>query len=177
MNAKKIILSAFYDLLQRQSINTISVSRIIEAAEVSKPTFYRYFYNKFDLLNQVFEDILAPMHEAGLRLTWREALCQTFVNVEANRAIFRNGFKAEEQFYLRNHTMQQIFEGAVKEMLCRKNVRIDDQAHFFSIRACVITHVAAMCGWALDNHRQQPEEIVDLLMGTLPNNIYPYFAE
>ena len=177
MNAKKIILSAFYDLLQRQSINTISVSRIIEAAEVSKPTFYRYFYNKFDLLNQVFEDILAPMHEAGLRLTWREALQQTFMNIEANRAIFRNGFKAEEQFYLRNHTMQQIFEAAVVDMLRRKNVQIEEQAYFFSIRACVITHVAAMCGWALDNHRQQPEDIVELLLGTLPANLYPYFTE
>ncbi len=176
MNAKKIILSAFYDLLQKQSISAISVSMIIEAAEVSKPTFYRYYYNKFDLLNQIFEDILAPMYDAGFTLNWTQALEKTFDNLEVNRTIFRNGFKTEDQFNLRNDIMLRIIEEAINRMLEHKEIDIQQPNCAFAVRSCAITHVAAMCGWILDSKRQPAEQIISLLLGTLPYQLYPYFT-
>ncbi len=177
MNAKKIILSAFYDLLQKQSISAISVSMIIEAAEVSKPTFYRYYYNKFDLLNRVFEEILAPIYEAGNTLDWEQALQKTFGSLEVNRMIFRNGFKTEDQYNLRNDIMLRIIEDAINQMLERKGVDIQQQAFAFAIRSCAITHVAAMCGWVMDNKRQPAAQMITFLLGTLPYQLYPYFAQ
>ncbi len=168
VNAKKIIMSAFYELLRRQPIHTISVSRIIQEAEVSKPTFYRHFYNKYDLLAQVFEDLFAPILQVGLSLTWREALVQVFENLDRERAVFRNGFKTEDQFYLRNSVMQKVLEDDVITLLRGKGADTEDTQLMFSVRACVIGHVAAMCGWAVDSRRQSAEQIADLLIGTLP---------
>ncbi len=65
MNVKKIISAAFYELLQKYTIEDISVGQIVQAAEVSKPTFYRYYRDKYDLLNQMFDVIFEPMREAG----------------------------------------------------------------------------------------------------------------
>ena len=177
MNAKKIIFQAFYDLLQKQSISAISVSMIIEAAEVSKPTFYRYYYNKFDLLNRIFEEILSPMYEAGFSLDWTQALEKTFASLEDNRTVFRNGFKTEDQYNLRNDIMFRIIENAINRMLEHGGVDIQQQPCAFAIRSCAITHVAAMCGWVLDSKRQPAEQTIALLLGTLPYQLYPYFTQ
>ena len=68
MNAKKIISTAFYELLQKYEIEEISVNRIVQAAEVSKPTFYRYYRDKYDLLNQMFDVISSRCAKRSKRL-------------------------------------------------------------------------------------------------------------
>jgi AcrR family transcriptional regulator len=82
MNAKKMISNAFYALLQRYSIVAVSVNMIVEAAEVSKPTFYRYYRDKYDLLGSMYDVIFQPMQEAGRTLSWDKALSKVLENLE-----------------------------------------------------------------------------------------------
>ncbi len=47
---KKIILSAFNDLIDRNDFSKISVRDICKEAEVSTTTFYRHFTDKYDVM-------------------------------------------------------------------------------------------------------------------------------
>lgn len=47
---KKLILSAFNDLIDRNDFQKISVRDICKEAEVSTTTFYRHFKDKFDVM-------------------------------------------------------------------------------------------------------------------------------
>lgn len=49
LSAKNRILEAYQILLQKQVVEDISVKNILELAHVSRPTFYHYFTDKYDL--------------------------------------------------------------------------------------------------------------------------------
>ena len=53
MNVKRVIREAFYQLLQAETIEQISVTQLVQVAEISKPTFYRHFRDKYDLRDQL----------------------------------------------------------------------------------------------------------------------------
>ena len=48
---KREIVAAFNRLIARSEMEKITTLRIAEEAEVSKATFYRYFKDKYDVLN------------------------------------------------------------------------------------------------------------------------------
>ncbi len=175
MNVKKIISAAFYELLQKYSIEDISVSQIVRTAEVSKPTFYRYYRDKYDLLNQMFDAIFAPMREAERSLTWGEAMLRILSDLEQNLKFFQNGVKSEDRHSLRNYNMTCISD-AITDALTRRGVDVRDAEVSFAIRSCAITHTAAVIGWACDERRIPKEQFVRLLKASLPHNLYAYFT-
>ena len=48
---KEIIADAFVELAASKAINKISIMDIVENCSVTKPTFYRYFKDKYDLIS------------------------------------------------------------------------------------------------------------------------------
>ncbi len=55
---QKIILDAFNRLITRYEFHKISVEMIIEEADVSRSTFYRYFKDKYDVMNENYKNLL-----------------------------------------------------------------------------------------------------------------------
>lgn len=52
------IMNTFMDLLEHESLDKITVKDIIEIAEINRNTFYYYFNDIYDLLDQIFEEEL-----------------------------------------------------------------------------------------------------------------------
>ena len=158
MNTRRIIISAFRELLSRPSVDSLSVNMIIAAAEISKPTFYRYFYSKYELVNVVFEEIFSPM---------RDVLESTLASLEKSAVIIKNGFRSPEEESLRDICMRQILEPYVLDMLKGRGVDVRDANVCFSIRAMVLVHVAAFVGWACDSGRKSRKTVADQLCASL----------
>lgn len=53
---KKRIIDAFLSLLEKKSLDKLTVKDIIQTAEVNRNTFYYYFEDIYDLLQTVFEE-------------------------------------------------------------------------------------------------------------------------
>ncbi len=51
---KEILAESYLELAERKSINRISVVDIVENCSMTKPTFYRYFKDKYDLISWLF---------------------------------------------------------------------------------------------------------------------------
>ncbi|MBQ9837710.1 MAG: TetR/AcrR family transcriptional regulator, partial [Oscillospiraceae bacterium] len=52
------IVSAFNRLIDRHDFQKISVDMIMKEASVSRSTFYRYFKDKYDVMNSNFKSLL-----------------------------------------------------------------------------------------------------------------------
>ena len=48
----------------------ITVADIIAEADVSKATFYRYFHDKYDVMNSNYKELLDGMMPETLRCYW-----------------------------------------------------------------------------------------------------------
>ena len=62
---KKLLRDSLFALLQEKSINEITVTELTEVADINRATFYFYYTDIFDMLNQIqneayelFEDVL-----------------------------------------------------------------------------------------------------------------------
>lgn len=55
---RRVIMDAFWELYKTQPIEKIRISEITLRAQVHRSTFYRYFYDIFDLLEQIEEEEL-----------------------------------------------------------------------------------------------------------------------
>ncbi|MGN0414420.1 MAG: TetR/AcrR family transcriptional regulator C-terminal domain-containing protein [Agathobacter sp.] len=53
---RRAIVEAFMKLLQKKSLDKITVKEIIESAEINRNTFYYYFQDIYDLLENMFRD-------------------------------------------------------------------------------------------------------------------------
>lgn len=55
---KKAIVDAFNRLISNKRFDDITVADIIREADVSKATFYRYFHDKYDVMNSNYKELL-----------------------------------------------------------------------------------------------------------------------
>ena len=52
-NADRKLMAAFFDLLETKSYEKISVAEIVEAAGLSRTTFYRYYTDVYDMYEKI----------------------------------------------------------------------------------------------------------------------------
>ena len=58
---RKAIMDAFWIIYQKTPIDRISVKDITDAAHVHRSTFYRYFTDIYEVLNQLEQNVLAQI--------------------------------------------------------------------------------------------------------------------
>lgn len=57
MNAKKLMKQAAYACVTQQYVEKVTLRDILARAEVSKQTFYRYYTDKYDLVNDIYAEL------------------------------------------------------------------------------------------------------------------------
>ena len=73
-NIKKAIKEEFIDLLQKKPIHKISIKNICERVQINRSTFYYYFIDIYDVLEQIekdwldhFEKLILSSHSMNLK--------------------------------------------------------------------------------------------------------------
>jgi AcrR family transcriptional regulator len=65
---QKLLREALIALIEEQSFDTITVGEIAERAMVSRAAFYRYYQDKYDLVEKIFEEAMDTLiREMDLR--------------------------------------------------------------------------------------------------------------
>ncbi len=94
---KKEIKQAFIELLSKKSIHKITVSEIVELAEVSRATFYLHFEDVYRVYDTIVQDILEDLR-ARFENTKKENSRETLINrlrsstnyISKNKLLFYN---------------------------------------------------------------------------------------
>lgn len=74
---KKIIRDCFFNLLKEKPLNRITVKEICEQADINRTTFYRYYEDPFDLMDQIEKELLDSF----------QSYIRTFANRDIKSAI------------------------------------------------------------------------------------------
>lgn len=84
------IFKAFNELVAKNSFDNISVNDICEKAQVSRSTFYRYFVDKYDVMNHnyriMFHECVSVSHN------YEELFCHLFLYSKENLPAIRRVF-------------------------------------------------------------------------------------
>ncbi|WEV43928.1 TetR/AcrR family transcriptional regulator [Lactobacillus sp. ESL0684] len=63
--SKHAIKEAFWQLLETKDFSKISIKEILALAQVNRATFYKYFANKFALLESVEQDLISEFEQTA----------------------------------------------------------------------------------------------------------------
>ena len=61
---QKLLREALIELIEEQSFETLTVGEITERAMVSRAAFYRNYRDKYDLVEQIFEEAMQALFKA-----------------------------------------------------------------------------------------------------------------
>jgi hypothetical protein len=105
MNSRKLLADSLENLLRSESIDKLHVYEIVEHSGLSRATFYRYFYDKFEILNWLYSNILQDnfccqiFSGASYDTTCYDFLC----TVNKKKYVFRNALRSANRLALINH--------------------------------------------------------------------------
>ena len=88
---KKIIRECFFELLKEKPLNRITVKEICEKADINRTTFYRYYKDPFDLMEQIQNEMLAAFRshaKATMPIDMKSALEAMFSAVIHNQEMY-----------------------------------------------------------------------------------------
>ena len=105
------LANAMKELLVHTPVDKITVKQIVDQCNVTRPTFYRHFKDKYDLINWYF-DVLAQMSfkQMGISLTLREGLLKKFEFIKGEGQFFAAAFSSESQNCLMEYDYQCIYQ-------------------------------------------------------------------
>ncbi|WP_125584130.1 TetR/AcrR family transcriptional regulator C-terminal domain-containing protein [Levilactobacillus cerevisiae] len=92
MDVRRQLFNTVYTLVTRQEINTITVNDILADSGISRGTFYKYFTDKYDLINSYYEDAMRTVSKSCREYTWLGITTTPVVYMAAHPAFFRSAF-------------------------------------------------------------------------------------
>lgn len=169
---KRKFIEALKKLMVSEPLDRITVTEIVNACEVTRPTFYRYFKDKYDLVNWYF-DILAQksFRQMGVSLSLREGLVKKFQLMMQERVFFISAFSSSAQNCLIDYDYECIYQ-FYQEVIHKKDGAFLTPEIDFLLRMYCHGSIFMTAEWTKNNMQMTPEEISDCLLDALPPKLY-----
>ena len=162
-SVKKRMADAFVDLLSQKSYADITVTDIVNTAQVARVSFYRNFNSISDVVDYItdelaneFIDKILPVLNSNDENKWREFLFD-FINNALNNRGKIEAINLQNTAVLFSHlnTKMQMYVNV------NSNKTISDKYTSY-VKACLINNVVKK--WIDDGMVETPEEIINYLM-------------
>ena len=154
LKTKKAIFQAFSELLKEKELRKITVQEIVDKADISRVTFYKYYLDVYDLYDKIESELLTNI---GLIDNFFKEIINYIYN---NRATFDMVFSPNSTNKLRDK-LSRIIEGILKKIYSEKlNIPIDseDLAYICCYRSSGF--LAVIQKWVQNGFSQSCENMV-----------------
>ena len=162
-SVKKRMADAFVDMLSQKSYADITVTDIVNTAQVARVSFYRNFNSISDVVDYItdelaneFIDKILPVLNSNDENKWREFLFDFINNALNNRGKI-------EAINLQNTAVLFSYLNTKMQMYVNvnSNKTISDKYTSY-VKACLINNVVKK--WIDDGMVETPEEIINYLV-------------
>ncbi|SDB60265.1 transcriptional regulator, TetR family [Ruminococcaceae bacterium FB2012] len=177
---KEIIAESYLELAAKKSINKISVVDIVENCSMTKPTFYRYFKDKYDLISWLFvratKENLDRIGTDGC--AWIDTLLDGIRCYEQYRKYVVNALKhtsGRESFInIMNETEIEFIELEIKRKLGQDTVPENLSA---IVKIYCYGSGQYICEWLMDSRPAPCEMVAEALEACIPDALRPFLCE
>lgn len=164
----RALTEAVYALLQTRSIDSVSISELVQRAGVGRASFYRYFRDKYDLLRaihmRVLEGTLFTYFEGR---PFDEAVRDTWQVFTSHKRFYRGALTSTDINSLGNFIFLQTYEFYQRALAARGFAMDKHQARV--LRQYCFGSVALLSEWILGNMEEGLEEYMQASIRGLPD--------
>lgn len=168
MLTKKLLKDSLTEMLHNQSIYHISIRELCEKAGINRSTFYKYYGNQFDLLEEMETDLLeATEHflsqQTDIKNT--KVIEQTLKYLEENIEFVRLliSSNVDPSFANKLFALTPI-QTMLKDLFENKS---DPNEYAYITNFLIHGAYQVVCMWINKEHRESPEWLADFLVKNL----------
>lgn len=164
---KHLFKDALMRLLETESFACISVKDIVQTAEYNRTTFYNHYYDKYDLLDDLTQDLLDGLAAAikisfkdyhqSQRMSMKAAEITIFDYVYQNRHAISLCLQNDVQKKIALKSLDTIYQTLVATWNLKSNSsekQLSSDARLFTYTLAGTLH-----GWIIENFTTPPDEI------------------
>lgn len=177
---KELLVDSFMELAAVKAINRISIVDIVENCGVTKPTFYRYFKDKYDLIAWIYaQEAQKNVDRIGIDgYLWQDTILDGLRYYEKNREYMVNALKHTSG---RDAFINQINEadiGFITAVIKKKlnTDRIPDDMSAMVKIYCYGTG-QYLCDWLLSSRPASCETVAAVMGACIPETLKPYLCK
>lgn len=178
IKTKQALSNALAELLSEKELRKITVQEIVDKADVSRVTFYKYFYDVYDLCEKIEEAVLTELGLIVLQLenNSTEMFFEQLVGfISENRVTFGMIFSPNTSSKLRDK-LSKLIEGMLRNIYSEKlGIKANNKklAYLCCYRAqgCL----AILQKWVLDGFAESADYIIRL-MPAIDEQIDTFFS-
>lgn len=170
---KQKIAAALKTLMAKKPFDKITVRELLEAADVTRPTFYYHFEDIYDLLVWAFnEELLSLLKKSENCLTWDEGILLALRYIEENRAVCLSAYNGVGRDTL-EHFLHESAQNVVRRFIENLSLEIpakSEQTQFI-IEWYTDAFASALIRWMKHPNGRTPEQMVHLIDITIHGDI------
>lgn len=177
---KEILAESFIELAQTKPIDRISIINIVENCGTTKPTFYRYFKDKYDLIAWIYireaQKIVDKIGTNGY--LWRDTLLDGLRFYEKNRKFMLNALKHTSG---RDSFINQINKADIEFITeeIKKKTGADKLTDDLTAMVKIYCYGTGqyLCEWLTDSKPAPCETVASVMEATIPEQLKPFLCE
>ena len=168
------LANAMKECMRTAPVEKITVKEIVEICGLTRQTFYRYFKDKYDLVNWYFEKlVLKSFRQMGDGCSLQEALQLKFAFIKSEHSFFKEAFKSNDYNNLVNYDFNCIYE--FYKNIIEKNLGQSVTADIdFLLKMYCKGSIDMTVEWVLSDMPISIDDIVKLLIEALPQRLEPF---
>ena len=163
LKTKKAIFQAFSELLKEKELRKITVQEVVDKADISRVTFYKYYLDVYDLYDKIENELLTNIGLITLQLADKpsdEFFKELVTYIYNNRVTFDMVFSPYSTNKLRDK-LSHIIEGIFKKIYSEKigiSIDSEDLAYICCYRSSGF--LAVIQRWVQNGFSQSCENMV-----------------
>lgn len=173
---RKAIFEAFTELIQKEDFEKITVADICNKADVGKATFYRYFKDKYDVMNENYRIALFSCANNPTVHNYRDLYYELYRTATTDFWLStRRSFKSVGYNSFRNFIAAYSYSFA--EEITKQNRGGKGYTEKEKLQCQVFTFgIGEMYeNWTFGKYKLTPDEAADALFDIMPRTLRDYW--
>ena len=170
---KDLIKKEFMNLLDKKTLNKITVTELAKKCDIERKTFYYHYENLEQLIKEIFESELdVVIEEFNENLSWEDSfiLAATFIleNKKAIRHIYYSDYKANVEKYVYSMAGEVItkYVKHISKDTRAKDIDINLISYFYQ---CALS--TALIQWIATDMKTDPVLVTNRIGKLMDGNI------
>ncbi|MDO4594686.1 MAG: TetR-like C-terminal domain-containing protein [Tissierellia bacterium] len=180
---KNILKKNLIELLKYNSIKDITVSRLSNASNINRSTFYLHYKDIYQLLNEMEDEVIETFKQISeshstkdLQKNPHKILYDYFTYIKENKEIFMTLFNGKEHAPFINKIKLLIKRRCLHEWDKLFKVKEDPKFDFY-YSFISSGFIGLLEIWQDNNFKESPEELADIALDLMLNGIGLFLNE
>lgn len=137
---KMMIKNSFIELLKEKPVSKITVKEICERSEINRATFYKHYYDAYDLIERLEDEFLTELKEsisAATSKNFRETFTLILVSLKAQKEMYQTIFSENGDRYFPYKVIMFCYDIVASEMTSTRLKTTEQQwLYYFLAHGC-----------------------------------------